>query len=56
MYEVLCRPFGTERTRSYFHPQHLQQLGVPDKQITVDGVQYLAYDRQRQEINGAPYG
>jgi len=34
----------------------VQQLGVPDKQITVDGVQYLAYDRQRQEINGAPYG
>jgi hypothetical protein len=32
-------------------PQTLvQSLGVPDKQITVNGVQYLAYDRHREEI------
>jgi hypothetical protein len=28
----------------------VQNLGVPDKQITVNGVQYLAYVRRYQEI------
>ena len=28
----------------------VQQLGVPDKQITVDGVLYLAYVRHRTDI------
>jgi hypothetical protein len=35
----------------------VQQLGVPDKQITVNGVQYLAYERHRTEIDpGLIYG
>jgi hypothetical protein len=36
----------------------VQQLGVPDKQITVNGVQYLSYDLQRVEIDddGNAYG
>jgi hypothetical protein len=29
----------------------VQQLGVPDKQITVDGIQYLAYDRRRTVVS-----
>jgi hypothetical protein len=29
----------------------VQQLGVPDKQITVDGNQYLAYDRSRTVVS-----
>jgi hypothetical protein len=28
----------------------VQELGVPDKQITVNGTQYLAYVRQREDI------
>jgi len=28
----------------------VQDLGVPDKQITVNGTQYLAYVRQREDI------
>ncbi len=36
----------------------VQHLGVPDKQITVNGVQYLSYDQQRLEIinHGSVYG
>lgn len=35
----------------------VQQLSVPDKRITVAGVRYLAYDRQRLEIDeGGAYG
>jgi hypothetical protein len=44
-------------------PQALvQSLGVPDKQITVNGVQYFAYVRHREEIEpndlafGGPFG
>ncbi len=46
-------------------PQILvQKLGVPDKQITVSGVQYLAYDRHHEELDsdyatvgfGGPFG
>ncbi len=33
----------------------VQQLGVPDKQITVNGIQYFAYNQQRQVIAGT-YG
>jgi hypothetical protein len=29
----------------------VQQLGVPDKQITVNGIQYLAYDRHRTVVS-----
>ena len=28
----------------------VQEMGVPDKQIAVNGVQYLAYDRVRQQV------
>jgi hypothetical protein len=35
----------------------VQQLGVPDKQITVQGVQYLAYDQHHIEVApGADFG
>jgi hypothetical protein len=33
----------------------VQQLGVPDKQITVSGVQYVAYEQSYQQITGGPY-
>jgi hypothetical protein len=33
----------------------VQQLGVPDKQITVKGVQYFAYDQHHYDISGG-YG
>jgi hypothetical protein len=29
----------------------VQNLGVPDKQITINGIQYLAYDRHRTEVS-----
>jgi hypothetical protein len=32
----------------------VQNLGVPDKQITLNGEQYLAYVRQRTEIDPGP--
>jgi hypothetical protein len=31
--------------------QLVQGLGVPDKQITVNGTQYLAYDRHRTDVS-----
>ena len=35
----------------------IQSLGVPDKQISVNGVQYLAYVRQQTQIQpGAGFG
>lgn len=40
----------------------VQQLGVPDKQITVNGIQYFAYDRHRIDVEPGliggfgPYG
>ena len=35
----------------------VQQLGVPDKQVTVNGVQYVAYDQWHQEFTpGGWYG
>jgi hypothetical protein len=34
----------------------VQQLGVPDKQITVNGVQYVAYNWRRQEAYTRAYG
>ena len=34
----------------------VQQLGVPDKQITVKGVQYVAYDHWHQELEPGWYG
>jgi hypothetical protein len=33
----------------------VQNLGVPDKQITVNGIQYLAYDRHRTEFSPGVY-
>jgi hypothetical protein len=33
----------------------VQQLGVPDKQITVNGVQYVAYVRHRTEYYPGDY-
>ncbi len=33
----------------------VQQLGVPDKQITVNGVQYVAYDQSHQVIDTGAY-
>lgn len=46
--------------------QLVQKLGVPDKQITVGGVQYLAYDEHHVDISpgfggfggvyGSPFG
>jgi hypothetical protein len=40
--------------------QLVQSLGVPDKQITTNGITYLAYDRRSEEVEGdefaAPYG
>jgi hypothetical protein len=32
----------------------IQSLGVPDKQITVNGVGYLAYVQQRSEVQPSP--
>jgi hypothetical protein len=32
----------------------VQDLGVPDKQITVNGVEYLAYVRQRTTVSADP--
>ena len=32
----------------------VQSLGVPDKQITVDGTRYLAYSRQRIVVDTGP--
>jgi len=32
----------------------VQNLGVPDKQISINGVQYLAYVRQRTELDPGP--
>ena len=29
----------------------VQSMGVPDKQITVNGIQYFAYDRHHEEID-----
>ncbi len=29
----------------------VQGMGVPDKQITINGVQYLAYDRHRTSVS-----
>lgn len=34
----------------------VQHLGVPDKQITVNGTSYLAYDRHSAEIQPNYYG
>ncbi len=34
--------------------QLVQALGVPDKQITVNGVSYLAYIRQRAQVAPTP--
>ncbi|MDD2703968.1 MAG: hypothetical protein PHU07_01330 [Acidocella sp.] len=40
----------------------VQSLGVPDKQITVNGVTYLAYIRRHEQVDpdnyawGGPYG
>ncbi len=31
--------------------QLIKKLGVPDKQITVNGVQYLAYDQRRLDVS-----
>ena len=31
--------------------QLVQGMGVPDKQITVNGAQYLAYDRHRTDVS-----
>ncbi len=31
--------------------QLIQKLGVPDKQITVNGVQYLAYDQHHLDVS-----
>ncbi len=31
--------------------QLVQKLGVPDKQITVNGVQYLAYDQHHLDVS-----
>jgi hypothetical protein len=36
-------------------PTLVRQFGVPDKQITVGGVQYVAYDRGYQEIAPGAY-
>jgi hypothetical protein len=33
----------------------VQNLGVPDKQITVNGIQYLAYDRHRTVVSPGFY-
>jgi hypothetical protein len=33
----------------------VQQLGVPDKHITVNGVQYVAYVQSHQEIDTGAY-
>jgi ABC-type glycerol-3-phosphate transport system substrate-binding protein len=33
----------------------VQQLGVPNKQITVNGIQYVAYDEQRQVVVAGGY-
>ena len=33
----------------------VQSLGVPDKQITVNGIEYLAYDRHREEVTPGAY-
>jgi len=33
----------------------VQQLGVPDKQITVNGIQYLAYDQHHTEFTPGIY-
>ncbi len=32
----------------------VQSLGVPDKQINLNGVQYMAYVRQRTEVDPEP--
>ncbi|HEY1856291.1 hypothetical protein [Acidocella sp.] len=38
-------------------PTLVQHFGVPDKQITVNGVQYVAYEQWHQEITpGGWYG
>ncbi len=34
----------------------VQALGVPDKQITVNGVSYLAYTRQRTQVTPTYWG
>lgn len=33
----------------------IQQLGVPDKRITVNGVQYVAYDQSNQAVLTGAY-
>jgi hypothetical protein len=33
----------------------VQQLGVPDKQITVGGIQYVAYNQSWQELSNPIY-
>jgi len=33
----------------------VQSLGVPDKQITVSGVSYLAYIRQQAQVQPSPF-
>jgi hypothetical protein len=32
----------------------VQDLGVPDKQISLNGTQYMAYVRQRAEVDAGP--
>ena len=34
----------------------VEDLGVPDKQITVNGVQYFAYDRHHEQIQPDDFG
>lgn len=54
------RPSPQSRMAAYIGTNEqalVQQFGVPDKHATVNGVQYLAYDWQRLEIdNGGAYG
>jgi hypothetical protein len=33
----------------------VQSLGVPDKQITVNGISYLAYVRQHAQVQPSPF-